>query len=347
MINHIYQYDESTALLIDQVPKLSLEKYRLGPNGLVAEINPLVFSHYSFLLGSNLKSFGSDLSLYLATIERFFSSAGVVGQITVYNSTEDYKRRISEDLGVGLSTYIMLEMTKGSITTIAQIPKNKNISQLTPDFQGYSANNSLFIYEAKGTTVLSSIAKQVARARKQVKSYPLATKSKFLCVTYLAGQDDLSTSHTIIADPAADASFILEIKLSRLLHLYHVLSFIGLPKSAKVFLSIVAILAFPKKNIDISWRHRVDDREARLNFISTLNKEIGDMGDGISFDGTWYSRTFNNKTISVILSIHGTIIDSLRKDIIYIYENPMDIDVGVRESESIFYDGTRLSVKFQ
>lgn len=202
------------------------------------------FVHAYGLLGQNVQRFGSDLRLYLATVVAFFES-GVSSNALRVSLTDinvaDAKRRLSEDLGVALSSLFMVEAFQLRWETIAQIPQNSKLSKKRPDFEGFTASDERYLFEAKGTTQLGSVEGAMAKAIGQVKGYPEPSNSKLAIVSYIPGDSRLFSGQTFVVDPPALPDIVdPSVDTARLLHGERVFQFAGMPLTAAAYLKALA-----------------------------------------------------------------------------------------------------------
>lgn len=205
------------------------------------KIDPAEFTHAYALLGASPLRFTTDLTLYLSTVRAYFERSDCTGGIEIPgNADSDAKKRLSEDLGVALSSKFMVSLFGLSWASIAQIPQNNKLSKKRPDFIGFTPNDTSFIFESKGTTVLSSIEKQLSKAISQVKEYPVQARSKIAIVSFLAADKRFFPSSTFVVDPPFPDIVTPDVDSARLLHGEKILQFLGLQESAAQYLDVVA-----------------------------------------------------------------------------------------------------------
>jgi len=211
-------------------------------NIYIFEFDPIVFTHALMLLGQNKNRFGFDLSLYLNTVIYLFNNSftALNGLIIINNGSTDFKRRISEDLGVGISSLFMVKSLCVRWETIAQIPQNKKLSKNTPDFLGFNSNNERFIYESKGTTQPQNIETIMAKALQQSKGYPENAIGKFAIVSYFPAGSKGMPPFTFIADPPISEIFLPNKENAILLHYKYVLEFAGLESTLQAYKNLLS-----------------------------------------------------------------------------------------------------------
>jgi hypothetical protein len=135
----------------------------------------------------------------------------------------------------------MVEMFDVTWETITQIPVNSALQKKRPDFEGFSARGSRYVFEAKGTTSLSSVEKALHKAIDQVKSYPEEAESRIAIVTFLSTDERLFPSHTFVVDPPAMPDNVPPSRgIATLLHGERLFEFAGMPLTAKAYVAALA-----------------------------------------------------------------------------------------------------------
>lgn len=268
-------------------------------NTRLAEIDPALYAHVYHLLGSNPLRFTKDLSLYMATVQTFFDRQTQSDLIQIPISADaDSKKRISEDMGVALASTFMAAAFDISWDTISQIPANSKLSSKRPDFQSYRLGDKSkpYLFEAKGTTVLSSIATATAKAVGQVKGYPVSAHAKLVLTSYLSADSRYFPSTTFVIDPPALTSDYIDSSISSLLHFEKILQFSGLIRTSSLYLRLLSKLLKDGKagisSIDeASYRNRLearalrdsyDDESRDLQTLSVDNREF--LGQRVATD---------------------------------------------------------------
>lgn len=221
---------------------LLLNNVQLPDNVRFLSVNPAVFTHAYILLGEQPQRFLSDLTLYLTSVRTFFERTNTAGGISIPAAANpDSRRRLSEDLGVALAAYFMVEVFGLGWDSISQIPQNSKLSKKRPDFQGYTSTNQRYLFEAKGTTKLPAVEKAMSKAITQVKGYPEPAEAKIAIVSYLSGDERYFPSTSFVVDPPMLPEEVKPTpEISGLLHFEKVLQFAGLPQTAKEYLSTLS-----------------------------------------------------------------------------------------------------------
>lgn len=197
------------------------------------------FTHAALLLGNNPQRFRSDLRFYLATVNEYFRGNSSTREISIpAGSNSDIRRRLSEDLAVGLAVHFMVKVFGIKWESVSQIPRNTKLSRKTPDFQGFSQNDERYLFEVKGTTGLATLERALSKALGQVKQYPEQAQTKLAILSYLSADERFFPSTSFIVDPPAmPEPFRPDPETSRLLHFENVLAFSGLPQTASTYVS--------------------------------------------------------------------------------------------------------------
>ncbi|MCW8129986.1 MAG: hypothetical protein KIS92_06490 [Planctomycetota bacterium] len=274
--HHPYRIDQATWSKISTPTALS-SLQELPTDLRFLKINPIVFTHVYLLLGNNPQRFTTDLSLYLKSLEAYFDRTTSVGGIAIPQSANpDLRRRLSEDLGVGLSTYFMVESFGLTWESISQIPANIKLSKTRPDFQGFTKSNDRHIFEAKGTTQLQSIPKFLSKAESQVKAYPNNATSKIAFVSYLCADERFFPSTSFVVDPPSlPESVPPNQQTSVKLHAEKVINYIGLERLSKEYIGILSRELAEElrlsKGDESSYTAQRHLRRAREDFHRSLN----------------------------------------------------------------------------
>lgn len=215
----------------------------LGEGFLIAEVDPIEFTHAYALLGGSSQRFGQDLRIYLATVRSFFDAMQPLARLRIpATASSDHKRRLAEDLGVALAAGFMVHGFDLDWTTVSQIPQNAKLVKKRPDFQGYTTlGDARYLFEAKGTTAFGKVEKAMTTACGQVKAYPERATAKLAIVSYLESDPRFFPSFSFVVDPPAMPDSVpADPEVARLLHFEKVLQFAGLPETAKRYVDALA-----------------------------------------------------------------------------------------------------------
>lgn len=231
-------------------------------------VNPVDFTHAYLLLGQHPQRFVNDLTLYLNGVRPFFERADANGGLSLpSDANADSRRRLSEDLGACMAAYFMVKVFGLSWESITQIPANTKLSKKRPDFQGFTATNQRFLFEAKGTTGLKSVEKFLSKAIDQVKDYPEPAEAKIAIVSYLSADDRFFPSTSFVVDPPAlPEGFQPDVLTSKQLHFEKVLQFVGLTDTAKEYTSVLSS--------KLRASHLSEDGMATIRFSRRLARQI-------------------------------------------------------------------------
>lgn len=209
------------------------------------EIDPALYAHVLHLLGNNPTRFTSDLRFYIATVRTFFDGQPQAQLISVPNGADaDFKKRLSEDMGVALASTFMTKAFDIRWESISQIPANSKLSKKRPDFQSFRRGDNVkpYIFEAKGTTLLSSVEKTTSNALQQAKGYPVAAHAKLVLTSYLSADSRYFPSATFVIDPPGPSSEFIDSDISTLMHFEKILQFSGLLKTSVRYISLLSKL---------------------------------------------------------------------------------------------------------
>lgn len=272
-LQHPVRIDASTQAILK--PSSALTKNIQALTGsYFLNFSPAIFLHAYVLLGESPQRFGSDLSLYLATANTFFAKSSTVqtGFVSLVGITQtDAKKRLSEDLGVTLSSLFMVEAFGVTWDTIAQIPQNSKLSKKRPDFECFDGVENRHLFEAKGTTVLAGVDVALTKAIAQVKKYPEAANTKLAIVSFLSTDDRLFPSQTFVVDPPTLPDNIPPNKrVAQLLHGEKILQFAGLPQTSLAYIKALSV----KLRAESAGNTQVAAIENRSNLSTKLNQEI-------------------------------------------------------------------------
>jgi len=315
----------------------------------IVRFKPIVFCHAVMLLGQFPHRFGYDLSMYLSTVNVFFERTTQDGFIVIGDGSADFKKRMAEDLGVGLASLFMVRGLRLKWKTIAQIPTNGKLSRYRPDFLGFTENDQRYIYEAKGTTQANKLEEAMVKALKQSKSYSDQALAKFAIASYFPSSGKQLPPFTFVADPPIAALFPPERRLAIMLHYVNVLEYCGFQRTRIAYEALlVEVFAFERKGESL----------ARLSYRPyPIKEKVNEVSKSYESEGpatfAWRERVFvgryltakqGDRVASVFLGVDKEHIERiLRLEV----ETPESEDIafeGTDESISIFSDGTIIRV---
>lgn len=319
-------------------------------------VNPADFTHAYLLLGKSPRRFlTEDLSLYLSTIRTFFERVDASGGIAIpVNANSDARRRIGEDLAVGMATYFMVEVFGLAWETTAQIPQNSQLKTKRPDFLGFSAARP-YIFESKGTTALAQIEKALSNAMDQVKAYPETADAKLAIISYLSADERFFPSASFVVDPPAPVfpqGVELSVETGRFLHFEKVLQFAGLSELSQEYISVLSQQLREQYRIKLDelsvWKVRENRTRRKLRLKQRLDEQLGQMSKWLSpIDDTEFLGQSHRDAISGLEIFSGAAR--------IVLENGVDLEAPenlpqkkILEDESqlvsIFSDGTILRI---
>ena len=172
---------------------------------------PVVLDHVLLLLGENKSRFGFDLWHYIHSAHGFFRQTSD-GFVVMPDSTPDFKRRYSEDLGIAIGSLSLVDAIGLKWETVSQIPTNKRPDKhaKVPDFVGFDTNSQKRVYECKGTTRPQDVDKHRQKAKDQLADHSEANVSKLAMVTYIPTSSKLIPPYLFVSDPPIPLSFMTE-----------------------------------------------------------------------------------------------------------------------------------------
>lgn len=354
--HHPFRIDVPTLVRAELAPGSTrlINSTQLPENVRFVAVNPAVFTHAYLLLGEQPQRFVSDLTLYLTTVRTFFERADAVGGINVPDwANPDSRRRLSEDLGVALAAFFMVEVFGLSWESVSQIPQNAKLSKKRPDFQGYTPTNQRYLFEAKGTTKLQTVEKTMSKAMSQVKGYPETAEAKIAIVSYLSADERFFPSTSFVVDPPALPEEVKpDAETSRLLHFEKVLQFAGLPQTAKDYVSTLSHRLREKHRIDeggttsVARTRRIEglQEDLRAEFVEESQPNV--LETHRYRDSEFLGRS-SESAVSKIKVFFGVLRQALDAGVRFeASAQPPKTELTVAEMEvsSAFADGTLLHV---
>lgn len=311
------------------------------------EFHSLTFIHAYALLGQSVQRFGLDLRLYLGTVKTFFEGGIDSDSLRVsltHVSATDAKRRLSEDLGVALSSLFMVEAFLVRWETIAQIPQNSKLSKKRPDFEAFSIGDERYLFESKGTTQLGGVEAAMAKAVEQVKGYPEASNSKLAIVSYIPGDSRLFTGQTFVVDPPALPDIVdPSLDTAMLLHGERVFQFAGLPLTAAAYLRVLAKQLKDDLGDSGVVEYAARDEKLYATYLAEREQQglTREVIDGMDFIGQ--SLQFDELGRRIFFGAQVASLEALT------LMSPSTLDVALvaeqlNERQNLFPDGTILCV---
>lgn len=236
-----FKFDRESVpeLIRTQIASLNGNLISLDGETFAFNFDPVVFTHAWQVLTKSPTGFGSDLSMYLAGTYDFFLRNSTSEALCLTVGTTDFKRRISEDLSVALASLFMVNSFGVEWNTIAQIPSNRNLSKLRPDFECFDSAGNRLLYEAKGRSNIASVIDAINKAVSQIKSYPESAIQKLAFITYFCSDERAFPSYTFMIDPQLPDTVLPDQDTAEQLHFLNVLNFGGFYESKKEYLSLL------------------------------------------------------------------------------------------------------------
>lgn len=197
------------------------------------EYDAAVLSHALLLLGQNPVRFGYDISHYLTSAALFYSRRSTAQRVSIDFGPSDFKKRMAEDVAIAQASIFMTSSYGVLWETIAQIPENRKLSKMRPDFEGFSANGDRSLFEVKGTTVTKNVEPAIVRGVDQVKRYPEAAVRKMVIASYFSCDSRSFPNFMFVIDPEMPDVVLPDRDTAILLHQIKTLEFLKLDDARK------------------------------------------------------------------------------------------------------------------
>lgn len=320
-------------------------------NIYIFEFDDVEFSHALELLGKNPNRFGSDLQDYLNGALFRLGKIPTNPYVTIDFGTQDFKRRASEDFGVGFSSLFMVELFNLGWESISQIPRNKNISKFA-DFMAISGNDT-HIFESKGTTQAHKISEVMNKAIEQAKSHGNSMASKFAFVSYFPNNKKNFPPFMFISDPPLTEDSFMNKEYTLMLHYKNVLEYSQFKDTMQKFINLLKQkirIDLLEKDVYILKLEREKNKFERLkgDLNGTFEKDFEKLDkmkyNDLEFVGKYIKQERGELSIKLFMGIETKIlrkIMGLQTDIKFL-ENGF-FENGERKT-SIFSDGTIFDV---
>jgi hypothetical protein len=300
--------------------------------------------HAQALLTQHIEFYGNDLSTYLPSAITHFNRTGPDCEITFNMGGADFKKRMSEDMGVAISSLFMNQAFGIKWQTILQIPPNKKLtySKTRPDFQGTDPSGKMYLFEAKGTTSLTKVEGAIAKGIEQVKGYPLQADGKYVIASYFSGDATTFPSTAFVIDPPSKLDPITDPVIASGLHYVRVLEFMGLRAQAEAYREVVVAkndkesyynpkYTPAKRELDRVWETMPDlSYEEHKQGVYAMRKEL------VSIDGT--------QSFEITYGVHKGVLQGLGEGV-FEMGSTLGLETYSEENVSFFDDGTLLCIK--
>lgn len=308
-------------------------------NLFVFLFSPVEFTHAQKLLSMHPETYGKDLSIYLSNVITHFDRTDETREITLSFGDTDFKRKMSEDMGVGLAAIFMNKAFGVEWKSMIQVPVNKRLQSKRPDFQGFNSAQELFLFEAKGTTSPLNVEKQISKGKEQIKAYSTQAAGKYVIASYFSGDVSTFPSTTFVIDPPANGTPITNPEKVIALHYVRVLTFMGLNEQAAAYRKL---LVLSNKSGSYGYNLRLD--VARSDFIKTWEHqpELSEMTHGAKKYAIKTEEVIaDGKTFRIDFGLNIEIIKDLKQgsinqDYIRKLESEVSKDVSVFDDGTIF-----------
>lgn len=344
--------DETNELIGKQLPPELTPVSNALKAPLLFHVDPLVFTHAYMLMGSHPSRFGYDLSLYLSTVNTFFDRSSTQETIRIPPTSQDAKKRLSEDLGVALACLFMVKALNIQWPTISQIPMNSKLAKKRPDFEGFNRIGQRFLFEAKGTSNPSNVESALGNAIEQVKGYPEEAERKLAIVSFFSTDPRLFDSATFVVDPPMPDVVPPDEETSVLLHFEKVLQFAGFTNSAVEYLKMMEKYLKEQRALEKEWEQRGIAPFAAAPQASVLTGVIKQESErashrtiqGREYLGQLITQQLGNRTYEIYLGVSE---DKLKMIQDFFNGQHEPSPEWHEEGVSLFSDGTVLEVRIQ
>lgn len=275
-------------------------------------VDSATLDHASLLLGHNNSRFGFDLWHYLHSAKGFIDHISE-GFLAMPDSTPDFKRRFSEDLGVAIGSLLLVEALGVKWQTIAHIPTNKSLEKhaKTPDFVGFDESGAKRVFECKGTTAPQDVDKHRQKAKEQLGAYEEAGVTKLATVLYIPASPKLIPPFMFVSDPVIELPLIREA-IATGIHYLKAFQFSQLDELIQPLRQSLAQRYKIEESANtadgIRW---ADDRKLRdLNnrFVGLAQKLEEEQDrlhtfNGESYIGTWRNTEYKQRKIRIFTGL--------------------------------------------
>jgi hypothetical protein len=150
-----------------------------------------------------------DIYHYLFGLLGFFDRLVPSPNLCLPNREADFKKRASEDFGVGLANLLIVRSFNLPWNAVTQVLALTSMKR-RPDFIA-SAGDMTIVFETKGTTLSSKLVTNLRRGKEQLQAYRDPNALRICFSSYIPCQGDMVAPHVVCADPAFDMSETIRI----------------------------------------------------------------------------------------------------------------------------------------
>ena len=313
--------------------------------------------HASLILNNSQANLGYDIGYYLQ------SAYYILHRLLHYPDRyiildigpSDFKKRASEDFGVGIAALFMHRSFGINWQNISQVPANQKYSRFRPDFIAVEGNRK-FIFEAKGTTQAHKISEFMGKAVQQAKSYSGSAISKLAFVSYFPNSRKIFPSFIFLSDPPIQEDFHeLDRWFITMTHYIKILKICGFTRSYQPFIDVI-IHKFRLEKEE-GWQYRSKISKNLKKYIRILSESFSEdcqILEKVQFmDRDFIGKYVAEKVkvgaheVSVFFGVDEKIINniiSFNVDIPTIENKLIDED---KNKVSVFSDGTIMEVMIE
>ena len=319
------------------------------------EFDEIELLHASSILNNNQSNLGYDIGYYLQSAYNIlYRLAHHPDQYIILDiGSPDFKKRTSEDFGVGISALFMHKSFGINWQNISQIPANQKFSKFRPDFIAIEGNRK-FIFEAKGTTQAHKVSEFMGKAVQQAKSYSGSAVSKLAFVSYFPNSRKIFPSFIFLSDPPIQEDFHeLDRWFITMTHYIKILKLCGFTRSSQPFIDVIIHKFKLEKEEERPHRYSMNLEKYKGVLLESFSKDY-QMLEKVQFmDRDFIGKYIAKKVkvgaheVSLFLGVDEKIIRniiSLNVDIPVIENKVIDED---QKKVSVFSDGTIIEVRIE
>lgn len=315
------------------------------------EYAPMVLSNALLLLGQNPVRFGYDISHYLASAALFYSRQNAPQRVAIDFGPSDFKKRMAEDIAIAQSSIFMTASFGVQWQTIAQIPENRKLSRMRPDFEGFDASGNRSLFEVKGTTVTRNAEPAIARGVDQVKRYPESAIRKLVIASYFSCDSRCFPNFMFIIDPEMPDVVLPDRDSAISLHQIKTLEFLKLDEARKHYLDFLRnefAVGLAERNGTINTRAASARDRAKQEYLRAVTAaKQGATTDNAGFIVTYRDKTkVENDIYEITLGIVAPVFDALSQlSPVSAYPRESSVVATNAITTSTFTDGTVFGIR--
>lgn len=320
--------------------------WELDQKVYIFEFDETEFVHAFKLLGKNHTKSAYNIRYYLNNVRFWLSEMPYDPYLVIDSGDREVKKNASEDLGVGLSSLLMVKSFGVEWPTISPIPQNRKLSRFTPDYVAFSGDEK-YVFECKGTTQPHRISKIMGKALEQAKSYRGSAITKLAFVSYFPNNTKIFPTFVFVADPPLTNDLpIVDRWHALMFHYKKVLEFSNFEDTLSVFMDLL------KEEVRMKISNEKESKkfeQLKIDLVEIFEKEIENLDKNEfyekEFRGRLLDTQISNKPVRIFSGVAKNIIKrimNLETDFEFLENNLID---GETRKVSIFSDGTILDIQ--